>query len=822
MDSVGRNLRQVVRKLTRSPLYTTLAVLTLALGIGGSTAVFTVVNGVLLNPLAFEDAERLVGVWHTAPGLNFDRLSQSPAIYLTYREESQSFEDIGLWNPTQATVTGLDEPQRVPGMLVTDGTLPLLGVRPHLGRLFSAEDDSPGTAETVILSHGYWQSHHGGDPGVIGRNLMVDGVSRQIIGVLPPDLHFLDFDPQLFLPYRLDRAELFFGNFAHRCVARLRAGVTIDQASEELERLIWVTTEKFPLPDGFTLEMAREARLGPALNPLRQDVVGDVGNVLWVLLGTVSLVLLVACANVANLFLVRAEGRQQELAVRAAMGASRAQLGREFLLESVVLGLVGGFVGLWLAWTGIRFFVGLKPEGLPRLDEISIDANVLLFTVCVSVVAGLLFGLFPAFKFRTVNLVTALKEGGRGGSSGRERHWARNALVVSQMAMALVLLVGSGLMMRSFVALRGVHPGFERPEELLTLRVNIPAGEIEDVAETARTHELILRALEQIPGAESVGASTSITMDETNSYDPIFVEEFPTEREQIPPLRCFKWIMPGYFETMGNPVLAGRSLTWADIHDRAKVVVVTESFAREYWGDPAAALGKRIRQAPNDPWREIVGVVANVHDQGLDQEATDVVFWPVVLEGFWGSEIWSPRSMSYVIRSPRVGAASLLTEVRQAVWSVNSNLPLANVQTVDEILGRSMARTSFTMTMLGIAAAVALLLGTVGIYGVTSYAVTQRTREIGVRMALGARQGDVIRLVLQHGLVLALLGVLAGTAAAVGLTRLMSALLYGVSPVDPMTYGAVAIALAAISLLASFLPARRAAGVDPIEALRWE
>jgi predicted permease len=533
------------------------------------------------------------------------------------------------------------------------------------------------------------------------------------------------------------------------------------------------------------------------------------------------MVLLIACANVANLFLVRAEGRQQELAVRIAMGADRSRIARELLIEATALGLIGGLLGLALAVAGIRFLIALGPESVPRLEAITVDPSVLVFTLVISVFAGLLFGLVPVFKYARPHLVHALKEGGRGSSEGRDRHRARSVLVVSQIALALVLLVGSGLMIRSFQALRSVNPGFVRPGEVLTFKVFIPEAEIADQEETVRTHEQILRRIEQIPGIDSVGLSSSITMDGWDSNDAVYVEAFPTPEGQLPPLRRFKWISENYFETMGNPILTGRAITWADIYDHARVAVVTENFARQYWEDPSEALGQRIRATNDTGWHEILGVVGNIHDEGVGKEATVTVYWPMY-HSVWSGEPVARRMMGYAIRTPRVNNPTLLREVRDAVWSVNANLPLANVQTLEEILEGSMARTSFTLIMLGIAAGVALLLGVVGIYGVISYAVSQRTREIGIRMAIGARQGDVSRLFVRHGLLLTGIGVAVGVVAAVGLTRVMSSLLFGISPLDPVTFLAVAVTLASIAFLASYLPARRASGVDPVIALRWE
>ena len=459
------------------------------------------------------------------------------------------------------------------------------------------------------------------------------------------------------------------------------------------------------------------------------------------------------------------------------------------------------------------------------MNEIGIDSTVLLFTFGISIFSGVLFGLFPLFKYGRMSLTAALKEGGRGGSEGRERHRARSFLVVVQIALALVLLVGSGLMIRSFQAMRKVNPGFVNPEDVLTIRLSIPSAEVEKPEQVVSMHRQIMERVAAIPGVDSIGLSSSVTMDGWDSNDPIWVEDFPLPEGQLPPIRRYKWIGENYFETVGNPVLAGRALTWNDVETRAHVVVVTENLAREYWGEPAKAIGKRVRQSFDKtpgPWREIVGVVGNEHDNGVSEKPTAIVYWPMLVENFWTQEVFAQRSMVYAIRTRRLGTTTFLDEVRAAVWSVNPNLPLANVRTLEEILENSMARTSFTLVMLAIAAGVALVLGAVGIYGVISYSVSQRTREIGVRMALGAARRDVNRLVLQEGVPLILMGLALGLVAALGLTRLMAALLFGVSPIDPVTFASVSLTLAAIALLASYLPARRAAGMDPTEALRWE
>jgi len=814
--------RQLLRKLLRSPLFTLVSIGTLALGIGANAAIFSVVHGVLLKPLPFDEPEGLVGIWHTAPGLGFDKVNQSPALHFTYRDQGQVFDQVGMWDNEQASVTGLAEPERVESMNVTDGTLALLRVKPKLGRIFTPEDDAPGTASTVILSEAYWQRRFGSDPEVLGRTIMVNGKSREIVGVLSKELRFLRFQPDLFLPFQFDPANVFMGNFSYQGIARLKPGIGIAEANADVARMIPLAAEKYP--GGLTLQMLQEARFDANVVPLKEDVVGDVGNVLWILLGTVGLVLLIACANVANLFLVRTDGRQQELALRTALGADRKRLSRELLLESVTLGILGGLLGLALAYGGIRLLVAIGPESLPRLNEIGIDSTVLLFTVAISLFSGVLFGLFPLFKYGRMSLTAALKEGGRGGSEGRERHRARSFLVVVQIALALVLLVGSGLMIRSFQALRKVNPGFVRPEEVLTFRLSIPSAEVEDPVQVVGMHRQIMERVAAIPGVDSIGLSSSVTMDGWDSNDPVWVEDFPVPEGQLPPIRRYKWIGENYFETVGNPILVGRGITWNDVEMHAPVVVVSENLAREYWGDPAKAVGKRIRQAfkTPGPWREIVGVVGNEYDNGVAEKPPAIVYWPMLIETFYESEIFGQRSMVYAIRTRRLGTPTLLQEVRAAVWSVNPNLPLANVRTLEEILDNSMARTSFTLIMLGIAAGVALVLGAVGIYGVISYSVSQRTREIGVRMALGAARRDVNRLVLQEGAPLILAGLALGLVASFGLTRLMSALLFGVSPVDPVTFASVSVTLAAIALLASYLPARRAAAMDPTEALRWE
>ena len=826
MAAILRSLRVTLRRLLRAPLFTGVAVLTLAVGIGSNMAIFSVVDGVLLTPLDFQDPDELVGLWHTAPGLGFPEVNQAPALHFYYEEHSRTLEAVGMWDGRSATVTGVDEPEVVSAMAVTHGTLPLLGVQAARGRLFQEADDRPGAPRSVVLSHAYWENRLGADAGVLDTTLDINGESHQVLGVLPPGLRFLDREPAFYLPFRFDRSDVSVGDFSYQGVARLAEGATLEQANAEVGRMIPQAVEAYP--GGLTAGVLEQARFGPLLRPLEVDVVGNVGEVLWVLFGTVAIVLLIACANVANLFLVRAEGRQRELAIRTALGAGRRRIAGDLLSESLVLGVLGGVLGSGLAWAGLEFLVYLGPESLPRLGEIGLGGRVLLFGLGVSLVSGLLFGTFPALRFAASNLVGSLKEGGRGGSAGPGRHRVRNLLVVGQVALALVLLAGSGLMVRSFQALRSVDPGFHAPAQVLTFRISLPSAEVEELDEVVRTHREILRRIQALPGVATAALTSSATMDGWDSNDALESEANPVTGDQIPPIRRYKFVGQGYFESMGNPVLAGRDLTWAEVDRQARVVVVSEALARAEWGeDPSAAVGQRVRQSAGSqgagPWYEVVGVVGDVRDDGVAQEPVAVVYWPQATRDFWGGEgVFAQRSMAFVVRAGRGSPTDLLPAVREAVWGVNPRLPLAQVRTLEELAAESMAQTSFTLIMLAIAAGVALFLGVVGLYGVVTYLVAQRTREIGVRMAMGAEQGTVRAMVLRQAAGLAGAGVLLGVLASLLLTRLMASLLYGVDPVDPPTLAAVSVTLAVVALAASWVPAVRASRVDPVQALRAE
>jgi len=821
-DRVSKPMRHVFRRLIQMPLFTVVSVATLAIGIGANTAIFSVIEGVLLKPLPYPHPDRLVDVDHSATGIGIAHGGAAPFLYAIYREQARSFEDVGLWVNDTASVTGRAEPEEVVCIAVTDGILPLLGARPALGRVFTREDDSPGGAETVVLSHGYWQTKFGGDAGAIGQSLIVDGRPREIIGVLPESFRFLDRKPAFFKPMRLDPAKIYLGNFSFSAIARLAPGVTLAKANADAARLVPIALERYPSYPGFNPKMFVEARLTPALRPLKDQLIGDVGGVLWVLMGTIALVLLIACANVANLLLVRAEGRQQELAIRAALGAGWPQIARELLLESVTLGVLGGVLGLGLAAAALRVLVAVAPASLPRLDEIGIDAPVLAFTLAISIVAGLLFGLIPVIKYVRPQLAGSLRAGGRTISQSKERHRARNTLVIVQVALAMVLLVGSGLMIRTFQALRRVNPGFSKPEEVQTLRLYIPEAQVPDPAQTIRMEQSIADRIAAIPGVSSVGITSDVPMLSSGRRDAVFAEDHVYAESKIPPLRRFRFVAPGARATLGVPLIAGRDLTWEEVYDKRPVVMVSENLARELWQDPSAAVGKRIRDTPTAPWREIVGVVGDERDDGVNQPAPATVFWPVLMSDFSGDAVSVRRTVVYLVRSRRTGSSGFIDEIGRAVWAVNPNLPLASVRTLQDVYRQSMARTSFTLVMLAIAGAMALLLGVAGVYGVIAYSVSQRTREIGIRIALGARGGEVTRLFVGHGVRLAAIGVACGLAAAVVVTRLLSSLLFNVSAADPLTYVAVAFGLAAAAALASYVPARHATAVDPVHALRAE
>ena len=825
MTISSHRIRQVLRRLGRTPMFTAITLITLAVAVGANTVVFSVVEGVLIKPLPYPDPEKLIGVWYSAPGVGIKDANMPAFLYFIAREQNKTLEDIGVYNGDSLNVTGIGEPEHVNGLDVTSGTLPILRVMPALGRVFTRSDDSPGAPETVMLSYGYWRRKFGADPAAIGRMITLDGKPRQIIGVLPKGFQFLDYeDPAVVLPMQWDRNKTKLGNFSYEALARLKPGVTIEQASADLGRLIPVSIHSFPAPEGFSVKLFENVGLTTNLRPLKKDVIGDVGDVLWVLMGSIAMVLLIACANIANLLLVRVEGRRQELAIRAALGAGWGRIAGDLLVESFTLGVLGSVLGLALAYGAQRALIAAAPVGLPRLHEISLDLPVLLFTFGLALLTSLLIGAIPVMRYARAGSNLSLREGGRGQSQSREQHRTRNALVVLQVALALVLLICSGLMIRTFNAMMHVDPGFSSPDSLQTLRIYIPESTVPDSdnPRLIRMEQGIRDKIAAIPGVRAVAIGSCLPMSGCSSNDLIYAQDRAYAEGQLPPIRRFKYISPEYFSTIGTPMIVGRDFTWDETYHKTPVAIVSENFAREYWHDPTNALGKRIRESSKSDWREIIGVVADMHDDGVSNQAPTSVYWPILMSAFEGDAERAQRGITLAIRSQRAGSQAFMNEVQQAIWSTDSNLPLANVRTLGYLYTRSMARTSFTLIMLSVAGAMALLLGVVGIYGVISYSVSQRTREIGIRMALGAQRQAITGMFVRHGLVLTAIGVAFGLVASFVTMRLMSSLLFNVSPVDPVTYGAITAVIVVIAYVACYLPSRRASAVEPVDALRSE
>ncbi len=822
VSGIFQEVRYTLRRLRATPGFTVVSVATLALGLGATSAIFSVINGVLLKPLPYVHPEQLVALWMTAPGVKIPNLNMAPSVYFTMADEKRAFQAVCMWTSGSTSVTGRGQPEQTPAVYATHELLPILGVTPQIGRLFAAADDNPKSERTVMLSDGYWRSHFGGNPSVLGQRILLDGNAHSIVGVLPPSFEFMDRNLDLLIPLRLERAKTYLGRFSYSGVGRLKPGITVKQADADLGRMLPIVMQRFPAPPGFTVKMFESARIAPNLRPLKDDLIGDIGNTLWVLMATVGIVLLIACANVANLLLVRADGRQQELAIRTALGASWTRIARELLLESVTLGVVAGAAGLGLSWGAVKLLSASDLVHLPRAHNIHIDVWVVLFTLVTSVGFSAFFGLIPVLRYARPQIANALHSGGRSMSHSKDRHRVRNLLVVAQVALALILLVTSGLMIRTFRNLRHVDPGFTNPHEIQTVRIGIPDEQVKEPERVMHMEQAMLDKIAAINGVQSVSITTAVPMGGEESNDPIYAEDKTYREGTIPPLRRYKWVAPGYFATMGQRMVAGRNLTRAELFNSSSVALISENTAREMWGSPAAAIGKRIRSSVKDDWRQVIGVVADEHIDGVDKDAPTLVYWPLLQKNFDGDKVTVQRYVSFVIRTPRAGSPSLENEMRNAIWSIDPNLPLARVDTLETLYDRSLARTSFTLILLAIAGGMALLLGIVGIYGVISYSVSQRTREIGIRLALGAPLTNVTRLFVHNGLLLSAIGCACGLAAALVLTRWMRSLLFSVSPADPLTYFAMSAALILAAALASYLPARKATQVDPVQALRAE
>ena len=828
IESILADLKLTLRRLRKSSGFTITVLLTLAIGIGANTAVFSVLNCVLLRPLPYPDSGRLVALRLDAPGAGglasfINGLQLSPSMYFTFSEHNRTFRSMGIWTSGLANVTGVARPEEVRTELLSDGILETLNVPPVVGRWFSQADQDPRGAKSVMLSYGYWQRRFGGERGVIGRTIEVDAQPREIVGVMPRGFRMVDQDFDLLLPLALDPVHQTLAPFGYNGLARLKPGATLAQADADIARLIPVWMDSWTNGPGTNPHWYEKWRITPNFRSLKQQVIGNVSNLLWVVMATIGLVMLIACMNVANLLLVRAESRQHELAIRAALGAGRGRIARELLLESLVLGVTGGVFAMGVAWLGLRLLVAAGPADLPRLAEVSLDAYSLGFALLLALFSGLFIGSIPAWKYARTRAALTMEASSRTASTSHTHQRSRRLLVVAQVAMALVLLVSALLMIRTVMALRNVQPGFADAAHVQTMRVSIPGQLISDPQMVTRTENSIADQLAAIPGVSSVGFAAAVPMEGIDpNWDLIYVDGKVYEGD--PPLRLYNYVSPGFFHTMGTRIVAGRDFTWADIYGIRHYVIVSDNFARESWGSASAAIGKRIRQYEGSPWQEVIGVVEDVRHNSVDQKSPTIIYWPALMVDPYSRQprLYAMRSVAFAIHSSRAGTESFLNQMQRAVWSVNASLPVASVYTMQEIYGQSMARTSFTLTMLAIAGSMALALSIIGIYGVISYAVSQRTREIGIRLALGAQKSELSWMFVRSALAMTGIGVMIGMCAAIALTQLMRSLLFGISPLDPLTYVAVPLILAVAALLASYIPGRRAASVNPVEALRAE
>lgn len=823
METFVRDARYAVRALRKSPGFTAVAVLTIALGIGANTAIFSVVRAVLMQPLPYDEPGELVVLWGEMRNRGVTTFPMSPPDFARFRDEVDGFDALAAVFSFTTPLTGDGDPVQVTVGSTTTDFFTMLGVEPVLGRNFVAEDGLPqptaaGAAAgpgplpgVAILGHGLWQARFGGDPGVIGRTIQLGGATSEVVGVMPPGFELLmppaaaiAGDADLWLAARIDFVNAPANNVFLRPVGRVRPGVS----EEALQAQIDVVAADLAANS----QVKATAGYGVRVASLHRDLTGHVRPVLLTLFGAVAFVLLIACANVSNLLLVRASGRDRELAVRAALGGSRTRLLRQMLIESGILAAVGAALGIVLAAVGIRALLLMTPADLPRVEGVAIDGVVLLFTVLAAAAAAGVFGLLPALQASRVELADALKERGSAGSNAARR-LLRNGVVVAEVALSLVLLVGAGLMVRSFVELSNVRPGFEA-EGLLTFNANPPFGTYPSAAERADFNIALQRALETIPGVEGAAFAGPFPLSGQPMNGRYGGEEALTDPEAFGQA-AYRAVTPGYFETMGTALLAGRGFTEADFDDATPVVVVDDVLASIMWPD-ASAIGERFLvrlQSPEPVWVEVVGVVEHQRSETLSEIGRETVYFTDKYFGSFGG--------TWAVRSP-VAPEILLPQLRDAVASLDASVPVADVELMSTYVGQSMAPTRFALTLIGLFGVVALILTSIGLYGVLSYVVGQRTAEIGVRMAFGAEAGSIVRMVVGHGLGLAALGMALGLVAAVPLTRLIESLLIGVTPSDPMTFGGVTLLFAAVAALACWIPASRATAVDPVRALREE
>jgi putative ABC transport system permease protein len=806
MEDWWRDLRYGARMLARAPGFTVVAVLTLALGIGANTAIFSVINAILLRPLPYEAEDRLVFL--TEWSEQVPEMSFSVANFKDVRDQSGVFESVGAYNNTNFILTGAGgEAERVSGRQVSSGLFPTLGKRPLIGRLFTAEDDKPAAEPVVLLAEGFWERRFGRDPTILGRSLTLSGVKFTVLGVIPGTLHASWKPTEVFTP--LLRLEDTLGGETNRgnhpgiyVLGRVKPGVTIERARDEVVSIAKQLAERYP---------ESNARQSMTLEPLREAVVGELRPALMLLLGAVALVLLIACANVANLLLARAAQREKEIAVRLAIGARRGRLVRQLLTESLLLSMAGGLLGTLLAFAGVRALVASLPTGVPRADEIGVDAGVLAFTAALAVVTGLVFGIVPAWRVSRDAGYQPLKDGGRG-SSGPAHHRVRNTLVVAEVSLALILLVGAGLLLRSFLRVVAADPGF-RAEGVLTATVPLPDTRFPENAQRALLVGRLLESVQALPGVAAAGGTLPLLGSWQTSFS---VEGRPEPPPGQRPSADIARVAGDYLRAMGVRLLEGRVFDERDNADATPVCMVDETFVKAHWPGQSP-LGKRVKFGGHSddemPWMEVVGVVAHVKNYGVDEASRVELYLPY---------LQSPvGSFTLVLRSSS-DPASLAPALRRAVAAVDPELPLYAVRTLDDLVAERTAQRRLAVVLLGCFAAIALALAAVGIYGVMSYAVAQRTQEIGIRMALGAHRRDVLSMVLRHGLGLALCGVALGLAAAFGLARLIAALLFQVSSADPPTFSLVPLLLIGVAALACYLPARRATRVEPLVALRHQ
>jgi putative ABC transport system permease protein len=813
MESLWQDMRYGVRMLLKRPGFTLVAVLALALGIGANSAIFSVVNAVLLRPLPFEDPERLVMVWERRPRQNRDAVPASPADFIDWQQQNQVFERMTAHMTRAFNLTGAGEPEQIIGQLVTPDFFNVLGVKAALGRTLLPEVDKPGGERAVVLSHALWQRRFGGDRNLVGQSIRLNDESFTVVGIMPPEFQYPEANsemwaasrgvaPETTLPGNPDPATIRSLHYLN-VLARLKPGVTRAQAQAEMETISSRLESQYP--DANTGHTTRVVSL-------HEQLVGDVRAALLVLLGAVGFVLLIACANVANLLLARATARQKEMSIRTALGAGRLRLIRQMLTESLLLSLAGGAVGLMLALWGVDLLVALSPEDLPRLKEVGLDGRVVGFTLAVSVLTGMIFGLAPALQVSKQDLGVALKESGRSSTGGFGRRRTRNLLVVSEVALALVLLIGAGLMVRSFWRLQGVDPGFN-PQNVLTMELSLSASKYAKEEQMADFYKQVIGRIETLPGVESVGATWMLPLSGQDAGSGLEVEGRPAASPGEGTRSAFSSITPRYFRTMEIPLIRGRDFTDQDTATAPGVVIINESFARRFFPgeDP---LGRRLRRgAPDSPWLTVVGIVGDVKHTSLTDEPRTEMYLAALQTPF--------PFMNVVVRTAS-DPTSLMAAIRQEVWAVDRDQPVASVDTMQHLVANSVAGARFNTLLFGVFATVAMILSAVGIYGIMAYSVIQRTQEIGIRMALGAGRHDIIRMVVGQGMTLALVGVVIGLLAAFALTRVMSSLLYGVTATDPLTFAGVSLGLTVVALVACYIPARRATKVDPMVALRYE